>query len=130
MLVRDRMTKEPFTVGPDDFLIQASGKMKAGGFRRLPVIENGKLIGIITDHDLRAHRGYWEHTKVNGVMTEKVFTVTPETTLEEAAQLMLQKQIGGLPVLDDKRLVGIISASDVLGAFLDLMGASRGGSTR
>jgi acetoin utilization protein AcuB len=104
--------------------------MKAGGFRRLPVIESGKLIGIITDRDLRAHRGYWEHTKVNGVMTEKVFTVGLDTTLEEAAQIMLQKQIGGLPVVDDKRLVGIISASDVLSAFLDLMGASRGGSTR
>lgn len=130
MLVKNRMTKEPVTVGPEDLLIDAFGKMKTGGFRRLPVIESGKVIGIITDRDLRAHRGYWEHTKVNGVMTEKVFTVGLDTTLEEAAQIMLQKQIGGLPVVDDKRLVGIISASDVLSAFLDLMGASKGGSTR
>ncbi|HEX2932920.1 MAG TPA: CBS domain-containing protein [Candidatus Binatia bacterium] len=130
MLVKNRMTKQPVTVGPEDLLIDAFGKMKTGGFRRLPVIESGKVIGIITDRDLRAHRGYWEHTKVNGVMTEKVFTVGLDTTLEEAAQIMLQKQIGGLPVVDDKRLVGIISASDVLSAFLDLMGASKGGSTR
>jgi acetoin utilization protein AcuB len=130
MLVANRMTKEPVTVEPVDLLIRASHKMQAGGFRRLPVVAGGKLVGIITERDLREHRGHLEHTKINGVMSENLLTVSPGTTLEEAAQIMLKRQIGGLPVLDEGRLVGIITASDVLNAFLDVMGAARGGSTR
>lgn len=130
MLVGYRMTKEPITVEPDDLLSRAVHKMKAGGFRRLPVVRDGKLIGIISDRDLREHRGHLEHIKINGVMSEKLFTVSPETTLEEAAQIMLEQQIGGLPVVHDGRLIGIITASDVMRAFLDVMGASKGGSTR
>jgi acetoin utilization protein AcuB len=130
MLVANRMTKEPVTAESVDLLIRASHKMQAGGFRRLPVVADGKLVGIITERDLREHRGHLEHTKINGVMTGNPLTVTPGTTLEQAAQVMLERQIGGLPVLDEGRLVGIITASDVLNAFLDVMGASRGGSTR
>lgn len=130
MLVANRMTKEPVTAESVDLLIRASLKMQAGGFRRLPVVADGKLVGIITERDLREHRGHLEHTKINGVMTGNPLTVTPGTTLEQAAQVMLERQIGGLPVLDEGRLVGIITASDVLNAFLDVMGASRGGSTR
>jgi acetoin utilization protein AcuB len=130
MIVGNRMTKEPITVAPDDLLIRASHKMQAGGFRRLPVVSNGKLVGIVTERDLREHRGYLEHTKINGVMTENPVTVTPATTLEEAAQILLERQIGGLPVVADGRLIGIITASDILNAFLDVMGASQGGSTR
>ena len=130
MLVENRMTKEPITVDSVDLLIRASLKMQAGGFRRLPVVADGKLVGIITERDLREHRGHLEHTKINGVMTGNPLTVTPGTTLEQAAQVMLERQIGGLPVLDEGRLVGIITASDVLNAFLEVMGASRGGSTR
>lgn len=130
MLVGNRMTKEPFTIAPDDLLVGASCKMQAGGFRRLPVLKDGKLVGIVTERDLREHRGHLGHTKVNGAMSESLLTVSPLTTLEEAAQIMLERQIGGLPVVEDGRLVGIITASDVLHAFLDVMGASRGGSTR
>ena len=130
MLVSHHMTKEPITVEPDDLLSQAAHKMKAGGFRRLPVVSDGKLVGIVTERDLREHRGQLEHTKINGVMTENLFTVSPEITLEEAAQVMLEQQIGGLPVIHEGRLIGIITASDVMRAFLDVMGASHGGSTR
>lgn len=130
MLVSYRMTKEPITVEPDDLLSRAAHKMKAGGFRRLPVVSDGKLVGIVTERDLREHRGQLEHTKINGVMTENLFTVSPEITLEEAAQIMLEQQIGGLPVIHEGRLIGIITASDVMRAFLDVMGASHGGSTR
>lgn len=97
MLVSYRMTKEPITVEPDDLLSRAAHKMKAGGFRRLPVVSDGKLVGIVTERDLREHRGQLEHTKINGVMTKNLFTVSPEITLEEAAQIMLEQQIGGLP---------------------------------
>src|SRR5687767_5332828 len=127
MLVRDRMTRAPVTIGPDDFLSEALRRMQSGGFRRLPVVSNGKLVGIVTERDLRAHQGYLERTKVNGIMIEKPRTIDAESTLENAAQIMLERQIGGLPVLDHGRLAGIITASDVLRTFLDLMGASHGG---
>jgi len=131
MLVRYRMTKEPVTVEPDEWLSHAAHKMQAGGFRRLPVVSNGKLVGIVTDRDARQHHGRLEQTKIKEAMTESpLIIVTPATTLEEAAGIMLEQQIGGLPVLDEGRLVGIITASDVMHAFLDVMGASKGGSTR
>lgn len=130
MIVGNRMTKEPITVEPDDLLIRASHKMQAGGFRRVPVVSEGKLVGIVTERDVREHHGRLEHTKIIGAMTENPLTVAPATTLEEATQILLERQIGGLPVIADGRLIGIITASDILNAFLDLMGASHGGSTR
>jgi len=93
-------------------------------------VSEGKLVGILTDRDLRAHQGHLEQTKINGVMSEKPVAVTPATTLEDAAEIMLARRFGGLPVVADGRLVGIITASDILKAFLDVMGASHGGSTR
>ncbi len=104
--------------------------MQAGGFRRLPVVSDGKLVGIVSDRDLREHRGHLEQVKISGIMTERPVTVTPATTIEEAAQIMLERQIGGLPVVADGRLVGMITTSDIMRAFLDVMGASHGGSTR
>jgi acetoin utilization protein AcuB len=130
MIVGNRMTKEPFTVESEDLAIRAAHKMQAGGFRRLPVVSDGKLVGIVSERDLREHRGHLEQIKINGVMTENPITVTPTTTVEEAAQIMLERQVGGLPVVAEGRLVGIVSASDILRAFLDVMGASHGGSSR
>jgi acetoin utilization protein AcuB len=74
--------------------------------------------------------GHLEQTKVNVVMTEEVATVTPLTTLEEAAQVLLRRKIGGLPVVEEGKLAGIITTSDVLQAFLDVMGASEEGAAR
>ena len=169
MLVGNRMTKEPTTTEPDELLIRAAHKMQSGGFHRLPVVSDGKLVGIVTDRDLREHQGHLEHTKINGVMTEMPVTVTPATTLEDAAQTMLERQfgvvtrIGGRSGVADfpgqyryepeqgimwfqgtttlatrqfqlARLLGELSAADalrdILKAFLDVMGASHGGSTR
>jgi acetoin utilization protein AcuB len=130
MIVGNRMTKEPTTVEPEDLSIRAAHKMQAGGFRRVPVVSDGKLVGIVSDRDLREHRGHLEQVKINGIMSERPVTVTPATTIEEAAQIMLERQVGGLPVVADGRLVGMITTSDIMRAFLDVMGASRGGSTR
>jgi acetoin utilization protein AcuB len=130
MIVGNRMTKEPITVEPEDLLIRAAHKMQSGGFHRVPVVREGKLVGIVSDRDLREHHGHLEHTKINAAMIENPLTVTPATTLEEAAQIMLERQIGGLPVVADGGLVGIITASDILKAFLDVMGASERGSAR
>ena len=124
------MTKEPVTIAADVLLSEAQEKMRKGGFRRLPVVSDDKLIGIVTDRDLRSHIGHLDRTKINGVMNEKVRTIGPAATLEEAAQILLKFQIGGLPVVDDGRLVGIITTSDVMKAFLDAMGASQPASTR
>jgi acetoin utilization protein AcuB len=130
MLVAKRMSKDPKTIAPDDYLAGAQAKMQEGRFHRLPVVREGKLVGIITDRDLREHTGFLEQTKVSAVMTENVMTITPRVTLEKAAQLMLSHNIGGLPVTDEGKTVGIITTSDILQAFLDVMGASEEGSSR
>jgi acetoin utilization protein AcuB len=124
------MTKDPVTVSPDDLLIQARLKLQKGNFRQLPVVADGQLVGIITDRDMREHAGYLDRTEVKAVMSRKPLTVTPATTLEAAAQLLLKHKIGGLPVVENARVVGIITRSDVLQAFLDVMGASEEISTR
>ena len=130
MLVSKRMTKDPVTVTPEDLLIQARLKMQKGGFRRLPVISDGQLVGIITDRDIRQHVGLLDRTEVKAAMSQKPITVIPATTVEAAAQILLKQKIGGLPVLEKNRLVGMITASDILQAFLDVMGASEETSTR
>jgi acetoin utilization protein AcuB len=130
MLVSNRMTKDPVTATGEDLLIQARLKMQKGGFRRLPVVSDGQLVGIITDRDMREHAGYLDRTEVKAVMSKKPITVTPVTKVEAAAQLLLKQKIGGLPVVEKGRLVGMISTSDILQAFLDVMGASEETSTR
>jgi len=130
MLVSRRMQKKPVTVSPEDHLATVQKKMKEGGFRRTPVVENGRLVGIVTDKDLRQHLGYLDRTKVNVAMSEKLVTVLPKNTLEEASQLLLKHKIGGLPVVKEGQLVGIITTSDILQAFLDVMGVSEEGTFR
>jgi acetoin utilization protein AcuB len=130
MLVQNRMTNNPETISPDEFLTSGLGKMQKGGFRRLPVVKDDKLIGIITDRDLRGHAGLLERTKVSSAMTKDPMTVTPRATLEQATKLMLRHKISGLPVSDAGKLVGIITSSDMLQAFLDMLGASEEGAFR
>ena len=122
MLVRNRMTKNPLTIGPQDMLATAQEKMTTGRFRRLPVVEDGELIGILTDRDVIRYVGVEERTKVRAAMTETPLTISPDTSIEEATQLMLKHQIGGVPVVDDGKLIGILTTSDILLAFLDLAG--------
>ena len=130
MLVSNRMTKDPVTVTGEDLLIQAQLKMQKGGFRRLPVVSDGQIVGIITDRDMRAHAGYLDRTEVKAAMSKKPITVTPVMTVEAAAQLLLKQKISGLPVVENSRVVGIITMTDILQAFLDVMGASEETSTR
>ena len=90
--------------------------MDQGNFRGMPLLKDGKVIGIITDRDLRRHIGYLDQTKVSRAVSEKVLTVTPETTIFDAARLLCENKVVALPVLEDGRLAGIISTSDVLEA--------------
>jgi acetoin utilization protein AcuB len=124
MLVRNRMTKNPVTIGPQEMLATAQEKMTTGRFRRLPVVENGALVGILTDRDVNRYVGVEERTKVRAAMTETPLTISPDMPIEEATQLLLKHQIGGLPVVDDGKLVGILTTSDILQTFLEMMGSS------
>src|SRR5262249_24858084 len=130
MLVHHRMTQQPVTVSPQDTLATAQEKMTAGHFRRLPVVHAGVLVGILTDRDVRRHVGVDERTRVEAAMTETTLAVSPLTTVEEAVQLMLKHQISGLPVVENGKVVGIITTSDVLRAFLEMTGASTPESVR
>jgi acetoin utilization protein AcuB len=130
MIVGKHMTRNPTVIGPDDSLSSAQEKMRIGDFRRLPVVLDGRLIGIVTDRDLRRCMGLLEKVKVNAVMTEILVTVSPNDTIEKAAQLMLKHKIGGLPVVEENKLVGVITTSDLLQTFLDVIGASEEGTAR
>jgi len=118
------MSPSPTCVRPDDTLAAAKKLMDAGRFRRLPVVESEKLIGIITERDLRQHWGYLDATKVNAAMTPDPLTVTPRDTAENAARLMLLHKIGGLPVVDSRKLVGILSTTDLIRALLNVIQAA------
>ena len=115
------MTKHPETIHPDDTLARAHEMMEVGGFRRLPVVNNGALVGMLTERDLRQHRGHLASTKVNATMSTPVLSVAPASTVQEAARLMLQRKIGGLPVVERGMVVGIVTTSDMLQAFLEVI---------
>jgi acetoin utilization protein AcuB len=112
------MTPNPITATPDDHLTEIVARMRAGGFRRLPVIADGAIVGIITDHDVREHVAYLRETKVSGAMTSPATTIDADAPVVDAARTMLRSKIGGLPVVEGGRLVGIVTASDCLRALL------------
>jgi acetoin utilization protein AcuB len=130
MFVRQRMTRNPVTVTPKAMLSTALEQMTVGKFRRVPVVQDGTLIGILTDRDLRQYVGVEERTRVEAAMTETPLTIAPTATVEEATQLMLKHQLSGLPVLENGQLVGIITTSDILKAFLEMIGVGAENSLR
>src|SRR6516165_361275 len=103
------MTRHPETIKPDDTLAKAKEMMNAAGFRRLPVMKDGGIVGMLTERNLREHGGYLDSTKVNVAMSVPVISVRPNSTVQEATRLMLQHKIGGLPVLDSGKLVGMVT---------------------
>jgi len=113
MIVQELMTKNPVTVEPGDSLARADARMKAGGFRRLPVMHEGKLIGILSEYDLRPYLESLDTTVVLEAMTPDPVTVSPAATLEHAVALLKGKEIGALPVVNYGRLIGIITASNL-----------------
>jgi nucleotide-binding universal stress UspA family protein len=113
------MTTSPVTATPKDSLAAVEAKMREGNFRTMPVVDDGKLVGIVTDRDLRNNTGYLDHTETRLAMSEALVTVTPTTPVVEAARLLLERKIGGLPVVEDGQLVGIVTTSDILEAFIE-----------
>jgi acetoin utilization protein AcuB len=141
MLVRDRMTLSPVTITPNVSVTEALRLMNEKKIRRLPVLDTaGNLVGIVSDRDLllaspspATSLAIWEihdllaKLTVDKTMTREVITVTEDTPLEEAARVMVDHKIGGLPVMKGKDLVGIISESDLFKTLLELLGGRRQG---
>ncbi|WP_034336068.1 CBS domain-containing protein [Deinococcus misasensis] len=133
MKVRDVMTPHPITVSPETSVPEAMQLMQTHGFRRLPVVEGGELVGIVTDRDLKealpssaTTLSIWEmnhllsRLQVAEVMSEQVITVKAQTELVQAAELMLTHKIGGLPVVSSLgHVIGIITVTEVLRAFVE-----------
>jgi len=141
MFVKDRMTTDPITVTENTPVNEAGELMRKHKFARLPVMREGKLVGIITREDLlrvspsaATTLSVWElnyvlaKLTVKDAMTRNPFTINSGATLEEAAMLMRSKDVGALPVVEGEKLVGIITESDIFDAFLDLMGLKHIGS--
>jgi acetoin utilization protein AcuB len=130
MIVADLMTTNPVCVGPSATLQAAQEAMQLGRFRQLPVVDNGSLIGIVTDRDLRQYLGQLNHVRVDAVMSTDLFSVQPSTPVEQAAHMLVTNKVGSLPVLDNGKLVGIIAASDLLQALVAILGKTGDGSVR
>jgi acetoin utilization protein AcuB len=124
MQVAARMTRSPVTVTPRDTLAKAQALMRAGGFRRVPVVSDGEVVGILSERDLRQHLGYLESTRVDGAMTAAPMTVSSQMSVQDAARLLLEHKVGGLPVVDGGKLVGIVTTGDLLHALLDVIQAT------
>lgn len=131
LLVKNLMTANPRSVHSEVSLEQAAALMKEVNCRQLPVLDDERLIGIITDRDIRlavitptsdldfTHHKELREFAVGEFMTADPKTVTPDTPAAEAAALLRQLKIGALPVLDDGKLVGIITVSDCLACLSD-----------
>jgi len=124
------MTKNPVVAQSNESLATVRRKMNKGNFHRVPVVDGGKLVGIVSDRDLRQHVGSLEDVKVNGVMTKPVVSVAPTTMLEGAANLLVKHKIGGLPVVEQGKVVGIITTTDLLRAFTEVLGGAQEGVSR
>lgn len=130
--VAETMTTNVLSVDPQNSVATAIRLMRTGQLRRLPVVQDGRLVGIVTSGDVRRITGMssvvrdpsgdnflWQHIPVANVMTLDVVTTSPNTLIAEAARLMIERKISGLPVVENGRLVGILTTSDLLEALID-----------
>jgi CBS domain-containing protein len=141
--VADWMSTPPILARPATTLAEAERIMQRRQVRRLPVIEHERLVGVITWGDLRAARpsaattlrvyewrALLEHATVAGCMTRDPITISPDATVLEAAQLMLDHKIGGLPVVADQQVVGMITESDLFRVLLSDAGGTKQAENR
>ncbi len=122
MLVRNRMSHPVVTVKPGDDFQRALAIMQGKQLRRLPVVHRGRLVGIVAERDLllAALQYLQARVDVGEIMTKDLVTVSSGMDLRDAAKLMLTNRVGGLPVVDDGKLVGIITESDIFRRFVEL----------
>ncbi len=138
MFVKSKMERNPITIHPEASFYEAQKLIREEGIRHLPVVDNKeRLVGLVTDRDIR-QAGPSDATllsvqeinyllgklKVGGLMTpaEKLITVTPDTIIEKAVQLLHDNKIGSLPVVEGNKVVGIITETDILELFVDVVG--------
>lgn len=133
MAVKRYMTANPITVQPDESLLHARALLRSHQIRHLPVVERKRLIGMLSDRDIRLllpsslataeeqkrFQSWGTQVTVGDVMTRKVVTVGPETETEKAARLMVEHRIGCLPVLRGSTLIGIVTTIDLLQAMIE-----------
>lgn len=140
MLIKERMSSPVVTVDPSLPIMQALDLMKKKRIRRLPVVKDGKMMGIVSEGDLldaspsdATSLSVWElnyllgKITVDEIMSKNVITVGEDTPIEEAAYLMDENKIGGLPVMSNGDLVGLITETDLFRIFLELMSARQEG---
>lgn len=140
MLVGMRMSSPVITIAPEMSVVEALSLMKNRHIRRTPVVKDGVLVGIVSDKDLlnaspppSTSLSVWEmnylmsRITVREVMTREVLSVTENTTIEDAAKIMVDKKLGGLPVLRGAELVGIITETDLFRVYLEMTGAREPG---
>ncbi len=112
--VGELMHRVPITIAPGALLAEARAKMAEHRIRHLPVVEDGKLVGILSSGDIGPHAGQLAHTKVNVAMTPDPTTVGTGVDAATAARIMLERRVRALPVVDGEQVVGVISVSDIL----------------
>ncbi len=140
MLVEQRMSRPVIAIHPDMPIHDVRKLFSQEKIRRAPVIKNGKLIGIVSDKDLidaapspATSLSVWEMNyllskiQIKDIMTKDVITINEDTPIEQAARIMVDNKIGGLPVMRFGKVVGIITETDLFKIFLELMGAREKG---
>jgi acetoin utilization protein AcuB len=141
MRIRDVMTKNPVTIDSETLVLDAQKVMKENNIRRLPIVDKGKLVGIITQHDLleaspspatslSIHELNYllAKMKVKEIMKKNPVTITPDTPFEEALKIGQEKKIGSFPVVDNGKLVGIVTESDIVRFLTRALGLKDEGS--
>jgi acetoin utilization protein AcuB len=142
--MREKINRNPITIGPEASFYEARSLIHDKGIRHLPVVDkNGRLLGIVTDRDIREAAPsdatllsvqelhyLLGKLKVSAIMTprEKLITITPDTLIEEAVQLMHDHKIGCLPVLEGEKLYGIFTETDALAHLVDVFGVKEKGT--
>ena len=132
MRVKDLISGPPITIAPDTPVLEARRVMQTRAIRHLLVVEHDRLVGIVTDRDIRLNMpspattlSVWEvnyllaRLTVREVMTTTVIVVEPDRSAQDAATLLVTEKIGALPVVDGDRLVGIVTETDFLRAFVE-----------
>ena len=141
MRIKDVMTRNPVTADSETLVLDAQKLMKENNIRRLPVVDKGKLVGIVTKHDLleaapspATSLSVFElnyllaKMKVKEIMKKNPVTITPDTPFEEALRLGQEKKIGAFPVVENGKLVGITTESDIIRFVTRVLGIKEEGS--
>ena len=137
MTVKEVMVKEIATLDVNDELSLANDIMRLGRIRHLPVVDGSRLVGIVSERDLfrsslaqalgyggEVSRDLMKTLRIKDIMVKEVTTISPEAKLYDAVRLMIDKKIGCLPVVEDDRLVGLITETDIMRQYLKVCGGA------